>query len=139
MTAVVRPAEASGTLALGGDLVVRRLGFGAMQITGPGIWGEPDDPDEAVRVLRRAVELAFIPWFPLATGRLAEAGGELASIAKRKAATPSQLALARLLQRSPMMLPIPGTSKVAHLEENMVAATIRLTAEEMAELEGAAG
>lgn len=52
-----RPAEASGTFALGGDLTVNRLGYGAMQLTGPGIWGDPKDPEEAVRVLRRAVEL----------------------------------------------------------------------------------
>lgn len=52
-----RPAQASGTFDLGGDLKVNRLGFGAMQITGPGIWGEPKDPAEAVRVLQRAVEL----------------------------------------------------------------------------------
>ena len=54
---IERPATASGTFALGGQLVVHRLGFGAMQLTGPGIWGEPADRDEAIRVLRRAVEL----------------------------------------------------------------------------------
>ncbi len=52
-----RPAKASGTYRIGGDLTVDRLGYGAMQITGPGVWGDPKDPDEAVRVLRRAVEL----------------------------------------------------------------------------------
>ncbi len=52
-----RPAEASGVFRIGGDLPVNRLGYGAMQLTGPGVWGEPKDPDEAVRVLRRAVEL----------------------------------------------------------------------------------
>ena len=55
---IQRPAAASGTFALGGDLPVHRLGFGAMRLTGPGIWGPPPDHDEAVRVLRRAVELA---------------------------------------------------------------------------------
>ena len=52
-----QPAQASGTFPIGGDLTVNRLGYGAMQLTGPGVWGDPRDPDEAVRVLRRAVEL----------------------------------------------------------------------------------
>ncbi|MEU0500660.1 aldo/keto reductase [Nocardia sp. NPDC005998] len=278
-----RPAAASGTFALGGDLPVQRLGYGAMQITGPGVWGEPKDPDEAVRVLRRAVELgitfidtadsygpfvsetlirqalhpypddlviatkagltrpgpgdwrsvgrpeylrqqlelslrhlgvdhidlfqlhridpkvpladqigelallqqegkirhigvsevsvaglkqarkiaeivsvqnqynlvnrsaedvleyaeanniAFIPWFPMATGDLARPGGPLDTLA-RPDASPSQLALAWLLRRSPVILPIPGTSSVAHLEENTAAATITLTDDEYAAL-----
>jgi pyridoxine 4-dehydrogenase len=270
-------AALSGTFQLGGDLPVNRLGYGAMQITGDGIWGEPRDRDEAVRVLRRAVELgvnfidtadsygpnvseeiirealhpyaddvviatkagltrtgpgewipvgrpaylkqqvelslrklgvdridliqlhridpevpvadqigafkelqdqgkvrhiglsevdvdqlkeaqktaeivavqnlfnlstrdaeplldhvtaegiAFIPWFPLATGGLVKDGGPLESLAKEHDATPSQLALAWLLKRSPVMLPIPGTSTVAHLEDNIGAAAIELT------------
>ena len=57
MTASEHPAAASGTYRIGGELTVNRLGFGAMQLTGPGVWGDPEDPDEAVRVLRRAVEL----------------------------------------------------------------------------------
>ncbi len=275
-----RPADASGTFALGGDLTVHRLGYGAMQLTGPGVWGDPADPAEAVRVLRRAVELGvdfidtadsygpfvsellikealhpypdelviatkagltrsgpgdwrpvgrpeylrqqaelslrhlgleridlfqlhridpkvpledqlgelvllqqegkvrhiglsqvsveelqaaeeiativsvqnlynvadrsseellehseangigFIPWFPLATGQLSRAGGPLADASAQHGASPSQLALAWLLERSPVMLPIPGTSSVAHLEDNMAAATIRLTDQE---------
>lgn len=279
-----RPADASGTFALGGDLPINRLGYGAMQITGPGVWGDPADPDEAVRVLRRAVELgvnfidtadsygpfvsenlirralhpyaddlviatkagltrsgpgdwrpvgrpeylrqqlelslrhlgldridlyqlhridakvpladqigallefqqegkirhiglsevsveqlaqareiaeivsvqnlynlanrraedvldyaeangiAFIPWFPIATGELARPGGPLDTFAKQHEATPSQLALAWLLRRSPVLLPIPGTSSVAHVEENTAAATITLTDEEFAAL-----
>jgi aryl-alcohol dehydrogenase-like predicted oxidoreductase len=274
-------AEASGAFDIGGDLPVRRLGFGAMQLTGPGIWGEPEDPEEAIRVLRRAVELgvnfidtadsygpavaeplirkalhpypddlviatkagltrqgpgqwlpvgrpeylrqqaemslrhlgleciglfqlhridpkvpmidqleelvelqeegkvrhiglsevtvdqldearelapiatvqnrfnladrqsepvldyaeinriAFIPWFPLESGELCKPDGALASIAASKGVTPSQLALAWLLQRSPVMLPIPGTSKVAHLEDNMAAAEVTLSHEEV--------
>ena len=280
--------ESTGTLALGGDLTVRRLGFGAMRITGKGVWGPPDDPDAARAVLRRAVELgvnlidtadsygpyvsedlirealfpypdglviatkaglvrggpgdwspdgrpehlreavhgslerlgvkridllqlhrpdpgvpfeeslgalaelrdegkirhigvsnvsvdqldraqaltevvsvqnrfnltdrahedvldacarrgiAFIPWYPLATGDLAEPGGPLDRIAARhEGATPSQIALAWLLHRSPAMLPIPGTSSVDHLEENLGAAAISLTDGDMAELVGA--
>jgi pyridoxine 4-dehydrogenase len=78
--------------------------------------------------------IAFIPWFPLATGKLAEQGGRLAAVAAEHGATPSQLALAWLLRRSPAMLPIPGTSSVAHVEENIAAATVRLTDDEFAAL-----
>ncbi|WP_405529078.1 aldo/keto reductase [Streptomyces canus] len=282
-----RPAVASGAFDLGGDLTVNRLGYGAMQLTGPGVWGEPRDPDEAVRVLRRAVELgvnfidtadaygpfvseqlirkalhpyaddlviatkggltrpgpgdwrpngrpeylrrqvelslrhlgleridlyqlhridptvpladqlgelarlqqegklrhvgvsevtveelkearthaeivsvqnlynlanrsaedvlnyaeaeniAFIPWFPIATGELARPGGPLDAASKQHEASPSQLALAWLLRRSPVMLPIPGTSSVAHLEENTAAALVRLTDDEFSSLSDA--
>jgi pyridoxine 4-dehydrogenase len=281
-------AQASGTFALGGDLTVNRLGFGAMRLTGKGVWGPPADPDECVRVLRRAVELGvnfidtadsygpfiserlirkalhpypeglvvatkagllrtgpdvwpvlgypaylrqecemslrrlrvdtidlfqlhridtkfpaedqigelvklqqegkirhiglsevnveqlaaaqkvapivsvqnmynlsmraaeplldkvtaegigFIPWFPLAAGPLAAADGPLQRIAADHHASPSQLALAWLLKRSPVMLPIPGTSKVAHLEENVAAAEIELSDEEFKTLSNAA-
>jgi len=280
-------AAASGTFTLGGDLTVNRLGFGSMQLTGKGVWGPPKDPDEARRVLRRAVELgvnlidtadsygpyvaeeliaealhpyrdglviatkagltrtgpnvwpplgrpeylrqealmslrrlrldtidlfqlhrldpqvpledqvgelkklqdegkirhiglsevsveelqaaqriativsvqnlynlakrdaeplldyseqngiAFLPWFPLATGGLAKPGGKLDELAKKHDASPSQLALAWLLRRSPVMLPIPGTSSVAHLEDNMRAAELDLSDDEVAELEQA--
>ncbi|MGI5441018.1 aldo/keto reductase [Streptomyces shenzhenensis] len=286
---VSRPAEASGTFSLGGDLPVHRLGYGAMHLTGPGIWGPPADPDEAVRVLRRAVELgvnlidtadsygpfvseqlihkalhpypddlviatkagltrpgpdewravgrpeylrqqcelslrhlgldridlfqlhridpkvppaeqlgelvllqqegkirhiglsevtveqldqareiativsvqnlynlanrgaedvldhaeranlAFIPWFPMATGELARPGGPLDSAAKKHQVSPSQLALAWLLSRSPVMLPIPGTSRVAHLEQNVAAALVTLTDEEFSALADSVG
>ena len=280
-------AKLSGTFAIGRELTVDRLGYGAMQLTGPGIWGDPKDPDEAVRVLRRAIELgvtfidtadsygpfvsemlikkalhpyadhlviatkagltrsgpndwrpvgrpeylrqqvelslrhlgveridllqlhridskvplaeqvgelamlqkegkirhiglsevsvaqieeacktativsvqnlynlakrdaeavlayceanqlAFIPWFPLATGQLAREGGPLDEVAKRLGAKPSQLALAWLLKKSPVMLPIPGTSKVAHLEDNVAAAGIQLSDEDFAMLSSA--
>jgi len=283
-----RPAEASGSFVLGGDLPVHRLGYGAMRITGDGIWGPPADHDEAIRVLRRAVELGvdlidtadsygpfvsedliaealhpypadlviatkggltrsgpgvweavgrpeylrqcvemslrrlrldridlyqfhridpqvpltesvgalvdlqaqgkirhiglsnvtvaelregqsvaevvsvqnrynltdrasedvlaacasdgigFIPWFPVATGQLARPGGPLDQAARNHDVTPAQLALAWLLHHSPVMLPIPGTSSVAHLDENTAAANIRLTADEVAALEAAA-
>lgn len=78
--------------------------------------------------------IGFIPWFPLATGDLADAGGPLARAADRIGATPSQVALAWLLGRSPVMLPIPGTSRVRHLEENTAAALIELDAETLHEL-----
>jgi aryl-alcohol dehydrogenase-like predicted oxidoreductase len=71
--------------------------------------------------------IGFIPWFPLATGKLAQPGGPLAAIAEKTGASPSQLALAWLLKRSPVMLPIPGTSSVAHLEDNIAAASVALS------------
>jgi pyridoxine 4-dehydrogenase len=267
------------TITLGGDLTVHRLGFGAMRLTGDGVWGPPADRDECLRVLRRAVELgidfidtansygpyvseelirealhpydgivvatkagllrtgpsawtplgyppylrqecemslrrlgvdtidlfqlhriddkfsaddqvgelltlqqegkirhiglsevsaeqleaaraiapiasvqnrynmsardseavleaceangtAFIPWAPLGSGPLAAAGSPLTRIAADHGSSASQLALAWLLKRSPMMLPIPGTSKVAHLEDNVAAGSIELSDEE---------
>lgn len=277
-------ARASGQFALAGELPVTRLGYGTMQLTGPGVWGYPADQDEAVRVLRRAVELGvnlfdtadsygptvaeelihralhpypaglviatkagltrpgpdqwipvgrpeylrqqaelslrtlgleridllqlhridpqvpladqvgalkelqdegkvryiglsevtvdelqqaqefarivsvqnlynlanrsaepllehseregigFIPWFPLATGELAGSGSPLEALAKQHGATPSQLALAWLLRRSPVMLPIPGTSSVAHLEDNVAAAGLTLSDDDVAAL-----
>jgi pyridoxine 4-dehydrogenase len=276
------------TFTIGGDLEVRRLGFGAMRITGDGIWGPPDDPDEAKRLLRRVVELdvnlidtadsygpevsenliaealhpypedlviatkgglrrtgpgewprdadpkrlkkccegslrrlrleridvyqlhapdpkvpledslgalrdlqeegkirhigvsnvseqeldraravvdvvtvqnrynladraaegvldaceragiGFIPWFPLATGDLARPGGPLDELASAHEATPSQLALAWLLARSPNILPIPGTSSVEHFEENLAAERISLDDDEVERLAAAA-
>jgi aryl-alcohol dehydrogenase-like predicted oxidoreductase len=277
----------SGGFEIGGDLPVARLGYGSMRLTGPGIWGEPADHDEAIRVLGRAVELGvslidtadsygpyiaeelirealhpypdqlviatkaglvrtgpnewhsvgrpeylrqeaemslrrlgleridlfqlhrvdpevpleeqvgvfvelqhegkvrhiglsnvsveeirraraiatiatvqnrynladrasedvldycasegigFIPWFPIATGQLARPGGPLADVADQTGATPSQLALAWLLRRSPVMLPIPGTASVAHLEENLRAADVQLSEEQFTALSNA--
>jgi pyridoxine 4-dehydrogenase len=283
-------ASASGTFTLGGDIHIHRLGFGAMRITGEGIWGEPKDAEKAKKVLRRAVELGvnfidtadsygpevserliaealhpypkdliiatkggltrsgpnawaavgrpeylqqcvemslrrlkveridlwqlhridpkvpveeslgiikdlqkqgkirhvglsevnadeieqakkvlpivsvqnlynlgdrkheptleysekhklgFIPWFPVAAGKLARSGGPLDAAAKRHNATVAQLSLAWLLHHSPVTLPIPGTSSVEHLEENIAAAGLKLSAEEWKaiEAEGAA-
>jgi len=281
-------AKASGTFSIGGDLTVNRLGFGAMRITGDGIWGEPKDRENAKKVLRRAVELgvnfidtadsygpdvseqligealapyakgvviatkagltrqgpnkwlpvgrpeylvqqvemslrrlkidrielwqlhridplvpveeslgaikklqeqgkirhvglsevkpheidqarnvvdivsvqnqynlgdrrhedvveycakhklAFIPWSPVAAGKLAKSGGKLDSAAKKHRATVSQLSLAWLLQHSPVILPIPGTSSVEHLEENIAAADVKLSAAEWKEIEASA-
>ena len=277
-------AAASGTFSIGGDLPVHRLGYGAMQITGPGAFGPPADRAEALRVLRRCVDLGvdfldtadsygphvseeliaealhpypaglvvatkggferpgpgkwvmngrpeylraqvegslrrlkleridlwqlhrvdpkvpadeqfgflaelvregtvrhvglsevdaeqleaarrvvpiatvqnrynlaereaepvleacarhgvgFIPWYPLLTGKLAREGSVLTAAAARLGATPAQVALAWLLRRSPVMLPIPGTSRVSHLEENVAAAALALTDEEFARL-----
>lgn len=81
--------------------------------------------------------IGFIPWFPLASGPLAAPDGPLKDIASAHHATPSQLALAWLLKRSPVVLPIPGTSQVAHLEENVAAADIELTDEEFEALSAA--
>jgi pyridoxine 4-dehydrogenase len=278
----------TSTFTIGGDLEVRRLGFGAMRITGDGIWGPPDDPDNAKAVLRRALELGvnlidtadsygpevsenliaealhpypdglviatkgglrrtgpgqwprdarpdrlrecldgslkrlrvdridlyqlhapdpkvpledalgalkegqqagkirhigvsnvsadeleraravvdvvtvqnrysladrhsedvldacdsagigFIPWFPLSTGELARPGGPLDELAAAHDATPAQLAIAWLLARSPVMLPIPGTASLPHLEENVAAGELRLELEELDRLAAAA-
>jgi len=279
------PAKKSGEFLIGNDLRVTRLGFGAMRITGEGIWGPPADPAEVIRVLRRAVELGinfidtadsygpnvseeiiaealhpypaglviatkggfmrpgpnqwvengkpehlrsaceaslrrlrleridlyqlhridpkvpaedqlgtlkdlqgqgkikhiglsevsvrqiqhartivpivsvqnrysvtdrgsqdvlkyceeekmgFIPWFPLAAGRVTGSANPISRIAAQWKATPSQVALAWLLARSPVMLPIPGTSKVKHLEENVAAAELEVDAKKMQELD----
>jgi pyridoxine 4-dehydrogenase len=81
--------------------------------------------------------LGFIPWFPIAAGKLAEPGGPVDEIAKKHDATPSQIALAWLLGRAQVVLPIPGTSSVRHLEENVGAAHVRLSREEIDELTNA--
>lgn len=91
-------------------------------------------------VLRWCTEhgVGFLPWFPIASGRLAEPGGPVAEIAERIGATASQVALAWLLRRSSVMLPIPGTSSLAHVEENAAAADIVLDAESVEKLDAAA-
>jgi len=81
--------------------------------------------------------IGFIPWYPLAAGDLAKRGTILDTIAGRHRATPSQIALAWVLKRSPVMLPIPGTSKVKHLEENVASVNIELSDEEFAQLDAA--
>lgn len=82
--------------------------------------------------------IGFIPWFPLAAGELAKPGALLGRIAEHHGAAPGQIALAWMLKRSPVLLPIPGTSQANHLEENVAAAGIRLTSEEFASLDAAA-
>jgi pyridoxine 4-dehydrogenase len=81
--------------------------------------------------------IGFIPWYPLSAGRLTEKGSVLDRIAREHQATPGQIALAWLLRRSPVMLPIPGTGQVRHLEENVAAAAIRLSDAAFAELDEA--
>jgi pyridoxine 4-dehydrogenase len=93
-----------------------------------------DRSSEAVIETCEREGIAFIPWFPLATGNLARPGGDLDEIAHRHDATPAQVALAWLLAKSPAMLPIPGTSSVEHLEENVAATELELSDEEVATL-----
>jgi pyridoxine 4-dehydrogenase len=95
-----------------------------------------DRSSEAVIETCEREGIAFIPWFPLATGELARPGGALDEISSRHDATPTQVALAWLLAKSPVMLPIPGTSSVEHLEENVAAAELTLSEEEVATLSG---
>ncbi len=79
--------------------------------------------------------IGFIPWFPLGAGKLTQPGSHLDAIAQNRGATPGQIALAWLLKRSPVMLPIPGTSKVSHLQQNMLAADLELSDEEFSALD----
>ena len=83
-------------------------------------------------------DIGFIPWFPVAAGKLAKPGGALDTFAKRHNATVSQISLAWLLHRSPVILPIPGTSSVQHLEENVASAGVRLSEQEWQQIESAA-
>lgn len=96
-----------------------------------------DRTSEAVLDFCARHSIGFIPWYPLAAGDLARPGSLLDAIARRHGATPGQIALAWLLKRSPVMLPIPGTAQVAHLEENAAAADIVLSDDEFAALDGA--
>ena len=93
---------------------------------------------EAVLEYCERENIAFIPWFPVASGKLAQPGGKLDELAKKHGATVSQLSLAWLLHRSPVVLPIPGTSSIEHLEENLKAAVVTLSDAEWQELEAAA-
>lgn len=94
-----------------------------------------DRTSEAVLDHCEVEGIGFIPWYPLAAGDLAKPGSILDTIAKRHDASPSQVALAWVLKRSPVMLPIPGTSKVKHLEDNVAAAAIDLSDEDFATLD----
>jgi pyridoxine 4-dehydrogenase len=97
-----------------------------------------DRADEDVLEYCHREGIGFIPWFPLASGELAKPGGMVDSIAKAHKASAGQIALAWVLKRSLNMLPIPGTSQVSHLEENVAAAEIELSDEEFAQLDNAA-
>jgi len=96
-----------------------------------------DRDSEDVLTYCTANRIGFIPWFPLAAGKLTRPGGVVDRIAKAHDATPGQIALAWLLEHSPVMLPIPGTLRVAHLEENVAAAALALSSEEIGELDAA--
>jgi pyridoxine 4-dehydrogenase len=99
-----------------------------------------DRTSEGVMDVCSAQEIAFLPWHPLAVGDLAERGGVLEDLAgKHGGATPGQMALAWLLHRSPMIVPIPGTSSVEHLEENIDAARLELSDDDMENIAAAAG
>jgi hypothetical protein len=99
---------------------------------------QPRRADEKVLEHCEQQKIGFTSWYPLAAGDLAKSGGPLDTVAKALGATPGQIALAWVLKRSPVMLPIPGTSSVAHLEENVAVAEIKLTDAEFATLDGAA-
>jgi len=96
-----------------------------------------DRADEAVLDYCDREGIGFIPWFPLASGDLAKPGGLVDTIAKSHGASSGQVALAWVLKRSPNMLPIPGTSQVSHLEENVAAAQIELSEDEFQKLDKA--
>ena len=98
-------------------------------------FGPAEQSDAATLEMCAAQNIAYLPFFPLGAGRAVTAtGNALAAVAARHNATPAQVAIAWLLGRSPAMLPIPGTSKVAHLEDNVAAAALRLDAADLAEL-----
>jgi len=97
-----------------------------------------DRGSEPVLAYCAANNIGFIPWFPLEAGELTRPGGLVDRVAKARGATAGQVALAWLLQRSPVILPIPGTVRVAHLEQNVAASSLSLTSEEVAELDTAA-
>ena len=93
-----------------------------------------DRSSEDVLEVCEAEGLAFLPWYPLSAGRLARPGGHLDEVARKHGATPGQVALAWLLQRSPVVLVIPGTNSVEHLEENVAAAGLRLDEDDLVSL-----
>jgi aryl-alcohol dehydrogenase-like predicted oxidoreductase len=95
-----------------------------------------DRRSEDVLEACQQADLPFLPWFPLGTGKLARAGGPLEEVARAHSATPAQVALAWLLQHSPVMLPIPGTSSIRHFEENLKASELELSDEELEQLDG---
>jgi aryl-alcohol dehydrogenase-like predicted oxidoreductase len=101
------------------------------------VYNLADQTDEDVLDHCEREGIGFMPWFPLASGELSKPDDVIAEVAEAHGATASQVALAWLLKRSPVMLPIPGTTRVAHLEENVAAADVALTDDEFARLDGA--
>jgi pyridoxine 4-dehydrogenase len=122
-------ASLAGRIKLGGEVSASRLGFGAMQNR----YNLGDRGSEDVLAVCDRAGIAFLPWFPIGAGALAGAS-ELQAVARAYGATAAQVAIAWLLQRSRVMLPIPGTSSIPHLEENTAAAGLRLSAEEVRRL-----
>jgi aryl-alcohol dehydrogenase-like predicted oxidoreductase len=135
-------ASASGQFRIG-EITINRLGYGAMRITGPGVWGPPSDRNAAIATLRRLPEIG-VNFIDTADSYGPDLSEELIREALHPyrglliATTAGQIALAWLLQHSPVILPIPGTLRVAHLEEDVAAAGLALTREEIAELDAAA-
>jgi aryl-alcohol dehydrogenase-like predicted oxidoreductase len=150
--AKVDPAEQFGELkALQDDGIVKHLGLSEVSVeeikaaqevfevtTVQNLYNLTNRQSEDVLAYCEEQGIGFIPWFPLAAGELARPGGPVDDIAKAHDATAGQVALAWLLAKSPVMLPIPGTGSVAHLEENVAAADLKLSDEELATLDAAA-
>jgi len=147
---VPREAQFAAVRSLIDDGIVRHVGLSEVSVadiedaakmfpvaTVQNLYNLVDRSHEDVLDYCEAHSIGFIPWYPLAAGKLAEKGSILDAVAQAHDASPSQIALAWLLARSPVMLPIPGTSKVAHLEENVAAVTIVLNDEEFAALDRA--
>jgi pyridoxine 4-dehydrogenase len=145
------PAEQFGELkALQDDGIVRHLGLSEVTVdeikaaqevfevtTVQNLYNLTNRQSEDVLAYCEQQGIGFIPWFPLAAGELAKPGGAVDEIARAHDATAGQVALAWLLHKSPVMLPIPGTGSVEHLEENVAAADLQLSDEELATLEAA--
>jgi len=130
-------ARKSGSFKVGGEIEIHRGDASKMfkVATVQNRYNLVDRGSEDVLDYCEANGIGFIPWFPLAAGDLAKPGSILDGIAKAHDATPGQIALAWVLKRSPVMLPIPGTSKVAHLEENVAAVNITLSDQEFTALD----
>jgi pyridoxine 4-dehydrogenase len=120
-------ARQVGLSEVGVDEIQAALDFGIPVASVQNRYNLGDREWESVVDFCDRESIGFIPWYPLAVGKLAKPGGVLTRIAEKRRATPAQVALAWLLRRTPVMLPIPGTSKVKHLEENMAAAAITLS------------
>lgn len=145
--AVPREEQFAAIESMIGDGLVRHVGLSQVSVedikaarryfpvaTVQNLYNLEDRSSEAVLDYCTAEGIGFIPWFPLANGKLAGEGSPLRKIARTRGATPGQIALAWLLARSPVVLPIPGTGQVVHLEENASAAAVRLSAQEISEL-----